>query len=49
MPQKPRVLFLDDEESIRATLPLMLEAYGFAVTSTGNRSGRPAPNLPGKV
>jgi ActR/RegA family two-component response regulator len=33
MPQKPRVLFLDDEESIRATLPLMLEAYGFAVTS----------------
>jgi ActR/RegA family two-component response regulator len=33
MPQKPRVLFLDDEDSIRATLPLMLEAYGFAVTS----------------
>lgn len=35
MPHKSRVLFLDDEESIRATLPLMLEAYGFAVTSTG--------------
>jgi ActR/RegA family two-component response regulator len=35
MPHKPRVLFLDDEESIRATLPLMLEAYGFSVTSTG--------------
>src|SRR5579864_9302728 len=35
MPHKPRVLFLDDEESIRATLPLMLEAYGFTVTSTG--------------
>lgn len=35
MPDKPRVLFLDDEESIRATLPLMLEAYGFSVTSTG--------------
>ncbi len=33
MPRKPRVLFLDDEESIRATLPLMLETYGFAVTS----------------
>jgi len=33
MPQQPRVLFLDDEESIRATLPLMLETYGFAVTS----------------
>ena len=29
------MLFLDDEESIRATLPLMLEAYGFTVTSTG--------------
>jgi ActR/RegA family two-component response regulator len=35
MPHKPRVLFLDDEESIRATLPLMLEAYGFTVTPTG--------------
>lgn len=35
MPHKPRVLFLDDEESIRATLPLMLEAYGFSVTSSG--------------
>jgi ActR/RegA family two-component response regulator len=29
------VLFLDDEESIRATLPLMLETYGFAVTPCG--------------
>jgi ActR/RegA family two-component response regulator len=35
MAHKPRVLFLDDEESIRATLPLMLEAYGFTVTPTG--------------
>ena len=35
MPHKARVLFLDDEESIRATLPLMLEAYGFAVTPCG--------------
>jgi ActR/RegA family two-component response regulator len=35
MAHKPRVLFLDDEASIRATLPLMLEAYGFTVTSTG--------------
>jgi ActR/RegA family two-component response regulator len=35
MAHKPRVLFLDDEESIRATLPLMLEAYGFIVTPTG--------------
>ena len=35
MSPKPRVLFLDDEESIRATLPLMLEAYGFAVTPCG--------------
>jgi ActR/RegA family two-component response regulator len=35
MAHKPRVLFVDDEESIRATLPLMLEAYGFMVTPTG--------------
>jgi ActR/RegA family two-component response regulator len=35
MAHKPRVLFLDDEESIRATLPLMLEAYGFTVNATG--------------
>ena len=35
MAHKPRVLFLDDEPSIRATLPLMLEGYGFAVTPTG--------------
>lgn len=35
MAHKPRVLFLDDEASIRATLPLMLEAYGFTVTPTG--------------
>ena len=35
MPHKPRVLFLDDEESIRATLPLMLEDYGFKVTPAG--------------
>ena len=35
MAHKPRVLFLDDEESIRATLPLMLETYGFMVTPTG--------------
>ena len=35
MRNKPRVLFLDDEESIRATLPLMLEAYNFAVTPCG--------------
>lgn len=35
MPPKPRVLFLDDEENIRATLPLMLETYGFAVTPCG--------------
>ena len=35
MPQQPRVLFVDDEESIRATLPLMLQAYGFNVVSAG--------------
>jgi ActR/RegA family two-component response regulator len=35
MPTQPRVLFLDDEESIRVTLPPMLESYGFKVTSAG--------------
>src|SRR5579884_3801450 len=35
MPQQPRVLLVDDEESIRATLPLMLQTYGFTVTSAG--------------
>jgi DNA-binding NtrC family response regulator len=34
-PPPPRVLFVDDEESIRATLPLMLQEHGFAVTSAG--------------
>jgi ActR/RegA family two-component response regulator len=35
MPQQPRVLFVDDEESIRITLPPMLESHGFSVTSVG--------------
>ena len=35
MAQQPRVLFLDDEDSIRVTLPPMLESYGFKVTSAG--------------
>jgi ActR/RegA family two-component response regulator len=34
-PPPPRVLFVDDEESIRVTLPLMLQEHGFAVTSAG--------------
>lgn len=33
MPQQPRVLFVDDEDSIRMTLPPMLEVYGFNVNS----------------
>jgi DNA-binding response OmpR family regulator len=35
MAQPPRVLFVDDEESIRATLPLMLKSHGFEVISVG--------------
>lgn len=34
MPQQPRVLLVDDEDSIRATLPLMLQRFGFSVIST---------------
>ena len=33
MSQQQRILLVDDEESIRATLPLLLESYGFAVTT----------------
>ena len=33
--EQTRVLFVDDEESIRITLPPMLESYGFMVTSVG--------------
>jgi len=33
---KPEILFVDDEESIRATLPLVLESFGFKVTSAAN-------------
>ena len=33
---KPEILFVDDEESIRATLPLVLESFGFRVTSAAN-------------
>lgn len=31
--QNPRILFVDDDESIRQTLPLILTAEGFAVTT----------------
>ena len=33
---KPEILFVDDEESIRATLPLVLESFGFRVTSAAH-------------
>lgn len=33
---KAEILFVDDEESIRATLPLVLESFGFKVTSAAN-------------
>jgi ActR/RegA family two-component response regulator len=33
---KPEILFVDDEEAIRATLPLVLESFGFKVTSAAN-------------
>jgi DNA-binding response OmpR family regulator len=31
--ERPRLLFVDDEHSIRATLPLLLEKHGFDVTT----------------
>lgn len=33
--RRPRILFVDDEEDIRRTLPLLLEKYGFEVTAVG--------------
>jgi len=33
---KPEILFVDDEASIRATLPLVLESFGFKVTAAAN-------------
>ena len=33
-----RILFLDDEEGIRLTLPLILTEHGFTVTAVGNVS-----------
>jgi ActR/RegA family two-component response regulator len=34
--EQTHLLFVDDEESIRITLPRMLESYGFLVTSAGS-------------
>lgn len=31
--ERPRLLFVDDEDSIRATLPVLLEKHGFDVTT----------------
>jgi ActR/RegA family two-component response regulator len=33
---KPEILFVDDDQAIRATLPLVLESFGFKVTSAAN-------------
>src|SRR5207247_8108730 len=33
MADQPSILFVDDEDSIRLTLPPLLESYGFEVTS----------------
>ena len=35
LPDKPRLLFVDDEETIRQTLPIILEQHGFEVTIAG--------------
>jgi ActR/RegA family two-component response regulator len=35
MGDAPRILFVDDEDSIRLTLPPLLESYGFEVASAG--------------
>jgi two-component system response regulator YesN len=35
MPRRNRILFVDDEPSIRLTLPPVLEQHGFKVTAAG--------------
>jgi DNA-binding response OmpR family regulator len=34
--ERPRLLFVDDEENIRLTLPVLLEKHGFDVTAVGS-------------
>ena len=36
MAEELEVLFVDDEDSIRLTLPLMLQTFGFKVTAAAN-------------
>jgi DNA-binding NtrC family response regulator len=36
MPNPKRLLFVDDEDGIRATLPLILQGHGFNVESAGS-------------
>jgi two-component system response regulator HydG len=36
IPAAPRLLFVDDEDSIRATLPLILQGHGFDVKSAAS-------------
>jgi DNA-binding response OmpR family regulator len=36
MSDSKRLLFVDDDDSIRATLPLILQGYGFDVRSAAN-------------
>jgi len=36
MPSRKRILFVDDEPSIRLTLPQVLQEYGFEVKTAGS-------------
>jgi FixJ family two-component response regulator len=44
MGDHPNILFVDDEDSIRLTLPPLLQSYGFEVTSGCNCSGSLGPD-----
>jgi DNA-binding NtrC family response regulator len=36
MAREPEILFVDDEDSIRLTLPLLLETFGFKVSTAAS-------------
>ena len=49
MGDQPKILFVDDEDSIRLTLPPLLQSYGFEVTVCCNGSGSVGPDISAQI